>query len=372
MVKAFITIFALLAATVSAGPMSTCGEQSDCIIFSEPVKTEGTCDGDCEWKVCMDLSGIGLGSCVKDSGTVSHTCVMPENVCATGTLDFRTGAEATDLTSTFVQCQTGKGGDTLYFLLKDGSGCADSSGVWPAGSSTPKAECVPTNFLTAESSPSCTGNGSGVECVWSYKLPTCEAPPPPPPPPPSNCPKGNGVCYTSDCECVMGKCKITPSASFASVLEGYTGADGYYTLKSTCESGKALSNAVKIPSSGICVKEDILVENAGTTFTVQVVNGVLVTPFSMKCGTDCFIYGSFPYTCNASNEPARVQSGLVANAAGSSVGTVAGLVAAVAMVGLVVGVFVYKKRVGKFASENNHDLDTVVAVITPRRSGDDY
>jgi hypothetical protein len=287
--------------------MATCGEQSDCIKFSTPVKTSGTCDGDCEWKVCLDLSLIGSNSCVKESGTVSHSCVLPPDVCAANVLNFKSATETGSLDSSHVQCQTGKGGETLYFLLKDGPGCSSSTvltGAWPPGSLDPKATCQPTVFERG-SSISCTGNGSGVECVWSYKLPICEAPPPPPPPPPPSCPKGNGVCYTPDCQCVLGSCKVTESSNFASVLVGYTGADGWYTLKSTCESGQALSNAVLIPCDGICKKEDI-VGNYGTTFKVQVIRGKLVTPFSMKCGTKCFVYDSnygttpveFPYTCN--------------------------------------------------------------------------
>jgi len=378
MVKALITIFALLATTVNAGAMATCGEQSDCIKFSTPEETSGTCTGDCEFKVCLDLSGIGSTSCVKKDGTVSHSCVLPSDVCAANQLDFTGATETPSLTSSHVQCQTGKGGEYLYFLLKDGRGCSsstDTTGVWPPGSLEPKATCQPTAFA-AGSSVSCTGNGSGVECVWSYKLPTCTAPPPPPPPPPpANCPKGNGVCYTTDCQCVLGSCKVTESPNFTSVLVGYTSTspDGWYSIKSTCESGQGLSNAVLIPSTGICKKEEP--EGQSPTFKVQVIGGKLVTPFSMKCGQNCYVYDStygttpveFPWYCNQS---VKTKNGFaVGTVAGSTVG---GIAAAVAMVAVVIGVFVYKKRIGKSAaSENDYDVDTVISVLTPRRSGDD-
>jgi hypothetical protein len=361
---------------MNAGPMDTCDAQAKCITFSAPeLLSSGPCTGtECQWKVCLTLT-LGVNGCVKDAAdTVSHTCEFPSDTCSSGLLAFKGVSNEVDgIANGYTECQTGAGGSNLYFLLKDGQTCEGSTGVWPPDSTTEtaKATCLPNDFTTASNEISCTGNPSGKECIWTYPLPPCPPPTPTPTPSPS-CPNGPGVCYTTDCACVFGKCTPKVGTDWRSVLQGYTGADGKYYLKSICQNGKALSNAVEI-SDQICVKEDILVSGQGTsTLQVEVKNGQLVTPFEMKCGTECFIYDApgnpFPYTCN----PLTASGLAIATTSGSSVAGTVGIVAAVAMVGLIIGVFVYKKRIGKSAtSENNHDVDTVVEVLTPRRSGDD-
>ena len=55
----------------------------------------------------------------------------------------------------------------------------------PAGDTT--ANCFPSNSLTMVNSggKTCTGNGAGVECIWTVTPPTCSNPPPVPAPIPA-------------------------------------------------------------------------------------------------------------------------------------------------------------------------------------------
>lgn len=129
-------------------------------------------------------------------------------------------------------------------------------------------------------------------------LPECTvAPPVTEPPVDRSCPKGKNVCYTDDCQCIMGSCNPSDGTDLANILVGYTGAAGSYSLSGTCENGKGLSNAIKIVSASVCTKEEP--SGSDTVFTVDVdASGNVLTPFSMKCGKDCFLYGTFPIACN--------------------------------------------------------------------------
>lgn len=121
----------------------------------------------CAWRVCVALDLDSTDPvCTKGTGTVSHTCKKNEMTCGGGT--WKSALEMASLADGFTMCQTGAPGDTLQFLLKDGSGCKNSPtsslAIAGAGSST-TMQCAPSTTKT------CTGNGIGVECVWSVTLP---------------------------------------------------------------------------------------------------------------------------------------------------------------------------------------------------------
>lgn len=105
--------------------------------------------------------------------TISHSCVKDQDSCLSGELalgiGFSGAVETADVAQDYVQCQTGKPGETLQFLFKDGSGCKDLGSITMApllgnglsGSCEPRPDTL----------KSCTGNKEGVECIWTVKLP---------------------------------------------------------------------------------------------------------------------------------------------------------------------------------------------------------
>lgn len=135
--------------------------------------------------VCATLN-LADSQCLKSAtDTVSHSCVKDAGACNPFYNDFSDSSshaarstERSDLPNGFQQCQTGKAGDTLQFMFKDGRGCdmlGDVGDSVVVGGLT--YECHPR----LESTASCTGNAPGKECVWSVTLPQCPTPPPTPP-----------------------------------------------------------------------------------------------------------------------------------------------------------------------------------------------
>lgn len=85
---------------------------------------------------------------------------------------FFLSVETTDIPLGFEQCQIVSAGETVEFLLKDGSGCGGVNGA-TASLNNGEATCAPR--LNAVSS--CTGNGNddGKECIWRTVAPSsCE------------------------------------------------------------------------------------------------------------------------------------------------------------------------------------------------------
>jgi hypothetical protein len=88
------------------------------------------------------------------------------------------------------------------------------------------------------------------------------------------------------------------AADLGQVLVGYVdGVAGTYNVAGNCQTnpasgstGQALSNSILIGCPGTCEKEET--GGDATTFMVSVdAAGTVITPFSMKCGTNCFFYG---------------------------------------------------------------------------------
>ena len=153
--------------------MQTCEDQRKCISWSITEDSDGsTCAGDCDMTVCLTID-LSLGGCSKD-GAISHTCVKGTDQC-TGTGGFGGGVSTevgsgAQVSNGGRQCQTGKPGETLQFLLKDGQSCDSGGGATVSiGGSSASATCAPR----AGDVSSCTGNGVGKECVWTIVLPAC-------------------------------------------------------------------------------------------------------------------------------------------------------------------------------------------------------
>eukprot|EP00038_Savillea_parva_P004937 m.145229 g.145229 ORF g.145229 m.145229 type:complete len:434 (+) comp11620_c0_seq1:282-1583(+) len=185
------TILALSA--VGRGPVprgataqfQTCPAQKSCIAWSISEasafvsgQAPRACNGEyCEFTVCATLD-LGNAACRKSAtSTVSHSCIKDSGLCNPFSNDFSdtTTVETADLANGHVQCQTGKAGETLQFLFKDGRGCdmdGDVSDSVVQGDVT--YSCQPR----AAATPSCTGNAPGKECVWSVVLPACTTPAP--------------------------------------------------------------------------------------------------------------------------------------------------------------------------------------------------
>ena len=74
----------------------------------------------------------------------------------------------------YTQCQVVPGGTPAYFLLKDGPGCTGTTGTKATNLAGVTASCAARTAAVG----SCTGNGVGVECIWTVPTPICTVPPP--------------------------------------------------------------------------------------------------------------------------------------------------------------------------------------------------
>ena len=120
-----------------------------------------------EYEVCAKLN-LGMAGCVKGTAdSVSHTCAKSSTTCSSGVVGFLGAKETKSVKNGFVQCQTGKAGETLQFLFKDGSGCSDSVSSTNLLGNGLSGSCEPRTAAVS----SCTGNGVGKECIWTVKIP---------------------------------------------------------------------------------------------------------------------------------------------------------------------------------------------------------
>jgi len=108
------------------------------------------------------------------------------------------------------------------------------------------------------------------------------------------CPMGAGVCYTKDCAAVAGSCIKAKATDLTQALDGYAGENGTYTVSTTCEDGKDLSNVIALWDTGP-IKYEAGIDELPE---VPVVDGIAETSFIMKCGNVCYTYGPNTLTCN--------------------------------------------------------------------------
>ena len=164
----------------SGGPMQTCNDQSKCLKVTYEELDSSICDGDCEWKVCLELD-LSNSGCTK-KGSVSHSCIKDDDTCLTNTsfVDFYHAQEVENLESGHKQCQNVGSNTKVDFLLKDGRACKYGSSLtnYDFGNDV-FGSCQPTT----NNDVSCTGNPVGKECVWSFVTPDCSSTPSPTPEP---------------------------------------------------------------------------------------------------------------------------------------------------------------------------------------------
>jgi len=165
-------------AIVEAQPAASCVEQSNCITFTITESNTGICTrrGEaCEYEVCIKRDDNG-GRCLKSNhDTFSHACEKDDLTCAADPPDgFASADEIQGIDYTREGCQIAGPEQQVEFLLKDGAGCG-SPGNYNieatifGDASVVTAGCQPR----PESIPSCTGNGAGIECVWTVTTPAC-------------------------------------------------------------------------------------------------------------------------------------------------------------------------------------------------------
>jgi hypothetical protein len=148
------------ATTVQGDPINSCSTQSNCIIVTKtPIKNDGEC-GVCTIRVCLTLD-LNKQGCVKQTGTVSHVCTDNKDTtpdqCSSPFTGFENpGDKVEGIGDDSTYCVGVAPGQNAVFIVKDGNTCADSA-------STGFGTCAPRSSSTT----SCTGNGLGVECVWT-------------------------------------------------------------------------------------------------------------------------------------------------------------------------------------------------------------
>jgi hypothetical protein len=194
----FILPLSLFIVGAFAEPILTCENQKECISIDVNKVTDDTCDdGGCVYKICV--SDDRSPECVKGtslSSTWSHICDGGDSTfnefsgCPrdqSPDTNFWDSSEVTNAGG-WEMCQYVTGGETAYFLMKDGNGCSPDGVEGTAleasmttsdpdvtASCAPSAEGV-TQFDDGNGFKTCTGNGEGVECIWTVVAPTCTAP----------------------------------------------------------------------------------------------------------------------------------------------------------------------------------------------------
>lgn len=166
------------------GPIGSCEEQDKCMKWEVTQLDEGCTD--CKIQVCLVLDdGPKCTKFDDGSSAISHRCTRPDDpscsfdavlagtvregwVKTEAAVDNRPGAAGR-------QCQTGNAGETLHFVLKDGSSCAGSGFT----SAVSGATCTAGQVCMGQDNGNGGGNGGGLEeCIWSYTLPSeCVVPP---------------------------------------------------------------------------------------------------------------------------------------------------------------------------------------------------
>ena len=125
---AFSALLMRLAVVSATGDdFTTCDKQKDCISLTITDANDGKeCAGEaCLWKVCISYDS---STCQYKSGSVSHFCDSgdKDTFCPNAGTNFWDGDETAGFT-TLDDCVYAPKDDNVYFLIKDGGGCADSS-----------------------------------------------------------------------------------------------------------------------------------------------------------------------------------------------------------------------------------------------------
>jgi len=186
-----VLLFAHAVISLAADPIDTCDKQNKCMAWTvEQVATKCSVPATpCDFHVCLKLEAL-QGCLKKATETISHTCEGDIAICNPG----MSTAETKGIRMPYAECQYGKPGTTLTFIVKDGNGCAALTGTRTLALGA-TASCRPTT--TSDSS--CTGKGNvGKECLWTVQLPQCA---------PRPCADGeywDGTSCKSDCICDGG------------------------------------------------------------------------------------------------------------------------------------------------------------------------
>ena len=164
----------------TAAPLNSCGLQAQCVDFRVSKRDTVTCNGECAYKVCMELD-LTSRHCVKDAhDTVSHTCLKDSHTCISSQ-GFALTKEVQNLPTGHIQCQIVEAGGVAEFLLKDGhadEGC--NLATKDVRGAAQLAQCetyVPDLTLSTSvrlryKDGSCTGMGNrNQECVWRVPVP---------------------------------------------------------------------------------------------------------------------------------------------------------------------------------------------------------
>eukprot|EP00980_Cylindrotheca_fusiformis_P029209 scaffold22753_cov160-Cylindrotheca_fusiformis.AAC.1 len=114
-----------------ADSIGSCTDQSPCVSWkmTKLDSTSCTLNGDCPVEVCFIVNGDADGCAKGGSDVISHTCSQADaNGCAlwedpdSATSPIMPGTKKTENFSGYNEfCQQGVPGETLYWVLKDGS-----------------------------------------------------------------------------------------------------------------------------------------------------------------------------------------------------------------------------------------------------------
>jgi len=187
---AYVGLLSLFAPQAQGDPISSCEEQSNCLIWTQvKLDSQGPCGytADCAIKVCMTLS-FG-GECVKKTDeTISHICDASQTTdgCPgylTGGALYLDGDGTCTIQDNGINgngkcekvgngvsfCQIGYPGASLIFSVKDGDGPQDTQVLQqlPDTGATVMCQGGTVDKL------SCGGNSiqQGKERIWTYTIP---------------------------------------------------------------------------------------------------------------------------------------------------------------------------------------------------------
>lgn len=117
--------------SVHAGSVLSCDEQRGCFVYTIEKITSSTCDvtGDCLFTACINVN-IGLDDCDKEDG-ISHICDQSgTDTCPLMPAPTWKKDEGANGVASSMECQTGQGGQQLFWAFKDGENgtpCTTSS-----------------------------------------------------------------------------------------------------------------------------------------------------------------------------------------------------------------------------------------------------
>lgn len=304
---------------VDAKPMNTCSAQEGCIsIVSQEMETASKCrDFGCEFEVCLTLS-MQSRAC---PSTISHICEKDEDECIF-TQGFSTAAEKATIPAQHKQCQTVGPEMTVEFLLKDGSGCGGSGSVGLTGTGAigGPATCQPR----PASITSCTGNGVGKECIWTYTTPKCTGggsgptPTDAPTPAPTDAPRAERaeiVATPTDSPLSVGTADITVEKSVN--LGGRSGAScnpGMETVSS--ENGASVTYTFIVSNTGTTCLDNVVLRDDGLGFSVPFPGMMHPGAEHTRCfqtkingdqSSNAYVYGN-PVECDTGNDIAGLST----------------------------------------------------------------